>query len=188
MRVPFRIAVAGSLALLSLLAACGGGGGGSTSTPTATSLSYTDPSSGGYRLVRDASSTATHLVLDLVGPDSTSLSGIGFHLTVDPAKATWGTVGSGWVSTSVFTNPVVKAQVQGGALQAGVYQLGSTSPVTATSSAALGTVALDLNSAAKPPAGSAVALTAGKALILEPPGSSGATTAITITVGSLVAH
>jgi len=72
--------------LLGLLA-CGGGSNpapqtGAYTAPAnpAASLVYTDPSTSGWRLVKDSSSTSKRLVLNLVGPVGLKSRGVGFNL------------------------------------------------------------------------------------------------------------
>ena len=192
----FRIAqiAVSAIGLASLLACGGGGGGGSTPTPPpktiADTLTYSNPS-GTYTLVKNTGkSTATHLVLDLVGPAG-SLSGVGFYLTADQTKVTWTTVDGGdpeKVKSSTFANTLVKSKVSGDTLQAGVYQKGTTAAVAATTSTVLASVALDLKSSV--PVNSSVSLTAvaGKALILNAPSNPTPTTSITIVAGTLIAN
>ncbi len=70
---------------LSLLMGCGGS---DHHLAPAKSLSYTDPTAaaGEWKLLKDAASTDTHLVLNLVGPsDGSTYRGIGFTLQADPA-------------------------------------------------------------------------------------------------------
>jgi hypothetical protein len=96
-----------SFALAATLAACGGDG---NSTPPAppppavapTHLTYTDPTSTGWRLVKDASSTDTRIVLNLVGPAGTQTRGVGFNLKKGMGLA-FGKFGSAYAhDTGVF--------------------------------------------------------------------------------------
>ena len=174
---------------LTVLLACGGSSGGGSNSPTiASNLSYTNPTAGDYKLVRDASSTTGHLILNVVGPASTSLSGVGFILTADATKVSWAAMsGTEKVSSTFFTSPLVESKVTGSELQAGIYQKGMAAAVTTGATSVLATVALDLKSGTTSGKVS-LAATAGKAIILNPPSSPTATTSITIAVGTLVAN
>ena len=90
--------------LAASLAACGGSySPAPLPTKTPTSLSYADPTSSGWRLVKDAASTPTRLVLDLVGPDGTQTRGVGFNLKRGAGLAFSTFSNGGWAhDTGVF--------------------------------------------------------------------------------------
>lgn len=175
---------------LGALLACGGG----TSAPPKTvadTLAYTNPASGTYTLVKNATkSTASHLVLDLVGPAG-NVSGVGFYLTADQTKVTWAPVDAGdaeKVKSTSFASTITTSKISGDTLQAAVYQKGTTAAVTATPSTVLASVALDLKGGISVSSSVTLTAPAGKALILNAPASSSATTGIVINVGTLVAN
>ena len=118
---PFKtLRTAAPFLALAAFVACGGGGGGSSTPPAptyATSLVYTDPTSGTYQLKKDtALSTGTHLVLDLVGPTSGTAAGATLSLSADTTKVAW---------TNVSASEPANTYVQNGTQ----LSLGSGTPI-----------------------------------------------------------
>jgi len=145
--------------LLNILFACGGGGGGSgNSSPgpasPASTLSYQNPGPTGFRLVKNATSSNTHLVLDLIGPTGTQAKGVAFFLAADDTKVNWGhpsgVSGTYITPGDVFplgnTPQLLKDKVEGGQLQVGLFQKGGTA--TTLGDAPILSLALDLKGAA----------------------------------------
>lgn len=136
----FSLLLAGLVLPLAL--ACSGSSSSSpgASPAPAKSLSYSDPSGTGWRLVKDPSSTGTRVVLDLVGPSGTKTRGVGFNLQAPP-KVKFGVFANGLPisDTGVYqllsaaadpTEPValiggVKA---GNLLSVGIYQKDRAQP------------------------------------------------------------
>jgi hypothetical protein len=169
--------------LLLGLAACEG-------TPKASTLAYADPVSGDYQLRRNPDlSTATHLVLELLGPPATG-SGVSVTLRADSASAAWAKVTASdpagtWVQNGTrfqlgASPQIIRATVTGDVLKATVAQKGTGSPVSL--GGPLLRVALDMTPGLA--SGARVALTAepGKSYVLD---GTGAITPITISVGSI---
>ena len=186
-----------ALGLAAMLACGGGGGGGATApapAPTATSLSYTDPTSGSYLLKKNtALSTATHLVLDLVGPASGTGSGITATFSADATRVAWanvsaadptGTFIQNGTAFNLGTAPLIlKGKVSGGTLQVTAAQKGTGSPVAL--GAPLLRVALDLY-ASQPPGSVTLAADTTRCQVLD--GTGTIVAPITVTVGTLAAQ
>ncbi len=161
---------------------------------TATALAYTDPvSTTAYLLKKNTTlSTATHLVLELVGPAATTGSGISASFTADTTKVAWTNVASTDASGTYVQNgtaftlgaaPLIfKGKLTGSVLQVAAAQKGTASPVSLN--APLLRLALDLGSSV---ALGTITLSSDntKALVLD---STGVLTPITISVGTLTAQ
>ncbi len=146
--------LAGASALL-LLTACGGGGGSSSSGPNyATSLSYTNPTTGAFQLVKDPASSGGTLVLDLVCTNSTPLSGVSFSFSADTGKVSWsGTTTTTMSNGSGFTlgSPqAVVMKTSGTVLSGALSQKGTGSPLTPGSTTVLAKLTLTLNGSVAP--------------------------------------
>ena len=163
-----------------------------TLVPAAT-LAYTDPTTGTFQLKKNTTlSTATHLVLDLVGPAATTGSGVSAAFTVDTAKVAWANVATAdaagtYVQTGgAFTlgagTQILKGKVTAGVLQVTAAQKGTASPVALNTP--LVRVALDLK-ALQTPGAITLSANAGKAYYTD---AAGVITATTVTVGTLAAQ
>lgn len=181
--------------VLACFFACGGGGGGgggeTSPLPKASQLVYTDPVGSDYRLVKNASSGTTTLVLDLYGPTGTSAQGVAFFLTVDTTKVDWANAGG---ADGTYSNPgttfdlgtapqLYKDKVTGKNLQVGLFQ--KTGSVTFDADHPIVSVALSLCSGATQ-GGVSFSATQGKqAIALNPDGTAAN---ITIALGTITAQ
>ncbi len=178
----FLSTFAGASTLL-LLAACSGGGGGSSSPTYATSLSYTNPTSGSYQLVQDPASSGGTLVLDLVGPSGAALSGVSFSLSADTSKVSWTTPIQNGNTFNLGSAPqAFLTKVSGTELQGAVAQKGTGSPVTLGASSVLAKVTLTLKSNVAPGTVTLVDTSKGATL------TSAGVTNIPLSIGSLKAQ
>lgn len=97
-----KLSVLALALIVGLAVACGGGSSTSSTTTTtvasgavqspstaATGLVYTDPTSTGWRLVKDSASTPNRLLLNLVGPSGLMTRGVAFNLQA-PATVKFG--------------------------------------------------------------------------------------------------
>ncbi len=191
-----------AVALLGLatLLACGGGGGGGTPAPPpktiADTLTYTNPTAGNYRLVRDSTSTQSRLVLDLVGPATGTAHGVAFILTLS-GSASWTNPDSYTqnVAFSLGSTPqILSRKLSGNTLQVGIFQKSKATgqnptPATAVSlNQTLAKVSLDLGTSV--PVGTTITISATKGSVMLADGSliDLSTSPNQISVGSLVAN
>lgn len=183
---------AGTALVLSL--ACGGGGGGGDTPPpaptNATSLAYTDPTSGTYQVKKNTGlSTSTHLVLDVVGSGAPNGAGLAFTVTADATRLTWAKVAvadpqyiqNGTV-LNVGTGPAaLTGKVSGATLTGGLGQKGLGASVALNGVVAR--FAVDLKSGA---AKGTASLAQTKAQLLKADGTMDTT--ITLTFGTVSAN
>ena len=168
---------------LSLFLACSGSSDSTPAAPVATppaaavGLAYANPAAGGWTLVKDASSTATRLVLNLVGPPGLLTRGVGFNIQA-PAGLKFDTFADGLPihDTKVFNlqsaapgqaDPVALAGglLPGNILTVGIFQKGQDQPAV-DAGAALCQIALKLDTTAGITAGQKLTLTVPKARII----------------------
>jgi hypothetical protein len=180
--------MAAASALLAGLFGCAGSGSPTAPGP-ATSLVYTPPTGSGYQLVADPASTATHLVLDLVGPSGAQLRGVVATLNADGAMAAWGNPG-GASDPCLKAGPalalgtgtlLLRSLPAGSSLQVALFQKGAT-PAATLSGLPILSVALDLKAGTAP---GAVSLSCTAAQILD---AAGTTQATPLAVGTLAAR
>lgn len=159
----------------------------------ASTLAYTDPVAGTYLLKRNMTlSTASHLVLDLIGPAATMGNGVSATFTADTTKVAWANVGAsdppgtyvqnGTAFTLGTLPQILKGKVTGSTLQVAAAQKGTSSPVAMN--APLLRIALDLKTGQT---AGVVTLSAdaGKGQVLD---GTGVLSAIVVSVGTLTAQ
>lgn len=163
---------------LSLFLACGGGDAGHAPVAVpAAALTYADPGSTGWRLVKDPSSTPTRLVLNLVGPAGTLSRGVGFNLQA-PSDLAFQPFEDGRLVQDAGRYELLSAAADpaepvaalagvkaGNLLSVGIYQKGRETPAK-DSGAPLCRIALSLRQGHKRLAGERLELTVPKARII----------------------
>jgi hypothetical protein len=164
-----------------------------TVQPLGTALAYTDPVSGTYLLKKNTTlSTATHLVLDLVGPAATTGCGVTATFSADTTKVTWVNVAASDPANTFVANgtaftlgaapQILKGKLTGASLQVAASQKGTASPVALN--APLLRIALDLK-AGLPTGAITLASDNAKAQMLD---GTGTINPITVSVGTLSAQ
>ncbi len=190
------------LIALAALIACGGSSSsssGAAAPPAAAKgIAYTNPASTGWRLEKDPSSTATHVVLNLVGP--TGLKGRGIALTVhsDTTKMAWGKLSGSYIQDGgAFelavdpTDPnearLMVGGVKGSDLMVGAFQKDpnlSAKPLDTK----LYSFAVDFKADAKLAAGDTIPLSVTKARLLPEDLGPRQLQDVTVAAGSLKAN
>ncbi len=182
MRIRTLSLFAPTLALL-LGLACGGGSHTAAPAPAPTpalaqSLVYTDPVGTGWRLVKDSSSTATKIVLNLVGPSGLKTRGVGFNLKA-PAGVRFAAFSNGLpisdagvyqLSTLGSTDPSEPLAMTGGVkkgniLSVGIYQKDRDQPAQ-DSGSNLCQIALQFDASASLTTGTPLGLSVLKAKVI----------------------
>lgn len=145
--------------------------------PVATGLSYADPATEGWRLVKNVgASTPDRLVLDLVGPEGESGRGVELVLATEPAESVWAQVDPDTdrvrnIAFDLGPEPrLLAAHEAGGTLRAGVFQKGDSAPPAAYTGP-LVSVALELASGATVASGTPLVLGVERASELPGVGS-----------------
>jgi len=156
--------------------------------PAAQGLTYADPSSTGWRLMKNAASTDSHLVLDLVGPAATTGKGVALTLNTNPGLANWAKVAPADtelisnLAYSVSTAPsLLKGVAKNGTLITGVFQ---KTGAAVDESVPVVSIALDYAAAAQV-SGAVVPVSVVKAEALD---ATGALAPISVAVGTIKAH
>jgi len=157
-------------------------------------LAYTDPTTGTYQLKKNTTlSTASHLVLDLIGPSSGTAAGVSLTLSADTTKVTWVDIPAGGTTAVLMQNgtqfslgsgvAIQKARATGNVLQATVAQKNPTAAVSLNGTSLI-RVALDLKAGLSLAQGTVITLSAdaAKSQLLD---GAGAIAPITVTVGTL---
>ena len=160
----------------------------------ATSLAYTDPTTGTYQLKKNTTlSTSTHLVLDLVGPSATTGCGVTAVFTADTTRVSWvnvastDTAGTYVQNGTAFTlgsgTQILRGKLASGTLSVIAAQKGVASPVALN--APLLRIALDLKAGTAPTGTATLTSDNTKAQVLN---ADGTTSTIAVTVGTLAAQ
>ena len=144
--------------------------------------------------MKNASSSGSHLILDLLGPSSGTAMGAAITLSADTTKVTWVDVPAGGTTAVLMQNgtqfnlgsglPIQKAKATGNVLQAAVAQ---KNPPCRFLNGTLLQVALELKSGLGLTPGTAITLSADgtKCQVLD---GTGTISPITVAVGTLTAQ